>query len=127
LSRRDRWEWTREGLLLLLVSALCTPYLWFSDEAILFPAVLAGIYVSERSLRSWMLLGLITAASLIGVFWTIPLPSVFYLWTVPAWFGWYIYAMRGDQSARAAICAKESKEELPGGSKTLRGESWPFA
>ncbi len=102
-SRRDRWEWKREGLFLLLVSALCTPYLWFSDEAMLFPAILAGIYRRENSLRAWIVLGIITAASLIGVFWEIPLPSVFYLWTVPAWFAWYLYATRDDQSARAAI------------------------
>ena len=101
-SRRDRWMWTREGMLLLLVSALCTPYLWFSDEAMLFPAILAGIYASEKSPRAWILLGVITAASLIGVFWAIPLPSPFYLWTVPAWFAWYLYATRADQSVRTA-------------------------
>jgi hypothetical protein len=93
-TRRDRWSWSEDGLLLLLVSALCTPYLWFSDQAMLFPAILAGVYRSEKSLRAWILLGLITAASLIGFFGEIPLPSAFYLWTVPAWLAWYLYATR---------------------------------
>ena len=96
-SRRDRWNWAEEGLLLLMVSALCTPYSWFSDEAMLFPAILAGIYHAEKSVRAWVMLGAITAVSLIGVLREIPLPSPFYLWTVPAWFAWYLYAMRGDQ------------------------------
>ncbi len=102
-SRRDRWSWTEHGLLLLLVSMLATPYAWFTDEAILFPAILAAIYRSERSLRAWIVLGVIAAASLIGVFREIPLPSAFYVWTTPAWLAWYLYAMRENQSASAAI------------------------
>lgn len=102
-SRRERWNWTEHGLLLLLVSAVCTPYLWFTDEAMLFPAILAGIYATEKSPRSWILLGwislgLIAAASLIGVFWAIPLPSPFYTWTAPAWLAWYLYATSGREA-----------------------------
>ena len=103
LSRRDRWSWTDHGLLLLLVSALATPYMWFTDQAVFFPAILAAIYRAEKSLSAWILLGLITAGSLIGVLWAIPLPSAFYIWTTPAWFAWYLYAMRGDQPGTAAI------------------------
>ncbi|HVU48381.1 MAG TPA: glycosyltransferase family 87 protein [Terracidiphilus sp.] len=102
-SRRDRWRWTEQGLLLLLVSALCVPYAWFTDEAILFPAILAAIYRAEKSTRAWILLGVITATSLIGVLWEIPLPSAFYVWTTPAWFAWFLYAMRSNQSASTAI------------------------
>lgn len=102
-SRRDRWSWTEHGPLLLLVSTLCTSYIWFTDETLAFPAILVGMFVAEKSLRAWILLGLITAASLIGVFWEIPLPSAFYVWTAPAWLVWYLYATRGNQSASAAI------------------------
>ena len=100
-SRRDGWSWTEHGLLLLPVSAICAPYLWFTDEAILFPAILAGIYLMEKSTRAWILLGLITAGSLIGVLRAIPLPSPFYLWTTPAWFAWYLYAMWSKPSSAA--------------------------
>jgi hypothetical protein len=102
-SRRDRWRWNEQGLFLLLVSALCVPYAWFTDEAILFPAILAAIYRAEKSTRAWILLGVITATSLIGVLWEIPLPSAFYVWTTPAWFAWFLYAMRSNQSASTAI------------------------
>jgi hypothetical protein len=98
-SRRERWNWSEDGLLVLMVSALCTPYLWFTDEAILFPAILAGMYRAEKSMRAWILLGLITAVSLIGPLWEIALPSAFYLWTVPAWFAWYLYAVRSKGAA----------------------------
>jgi Glycosyltransferase family 87 len=93
-SRRARWQWTREGLLVLMVSVACAPYAWFTDEAILFPAVLAGIYAAEKSTRAWVLLGLITAGCLVGVSREVQLPSAFYLWTAPAWMAWYLYATR---------------------------------
>jgi hypothetical protein len=98
-TRRARWEWTREGLLVIAVSLVCAPYAWFTDEAILFPAILAGIYAREKSTPAWVLLGLITAGCLVGVFRAIQLPSEFYLWTAPAWLGWYVYATRGGSGA----------------------------
>ncbi len=104
-TRRARWEWTREGLLVIAVSVVCAPYAWFTDEAVLFPAILAGIYAAEKSVRAWVLLGLIAAGCLVGVLREIQLPSAFYLWTAPAWLGWYLYAMREGQSASAAISA----------------------
>lgn len=104
-ARRARWEWTRDGLLVLAVSVVCAPYAWFTDEAVMFPAILAGIYAREKSVRAWVLLGLITAACFVGVFREMQLPSAFYLWTAPAWLGWYLYASRGNQSASAAISA----------------------
>jgi len=98
-SRRARWEWTREGLLVIAVSVVCAPYAWFTDQAILFPAILAGIYAREKSTPAWVLLGLITAGCLVGVFREMQLPSAFYLWTAPAWLGWYLYASRGGSEA----------------------------
>jgi hypothetical protein len=98
-TRRARWEWTREGLLVIAVGLVCAPYAWFTDETILFPAILAGIYAREKSTPAWVLLGLITAGCLVGVFREMQLPSAFYLWTAPAWLGWYLYATRGGSDA----------------------------
>jgi len=105
-TRRERWEWGREGLLLLLVGAVAAPYSFFSDQAVLFPAVLAGMYAvaAARDMVAWVLLGLMVAGGLVGLVAAIQLPSPFYLWTAPAWLGWYVYAMRGsDGSPRAAV------------------------
>ncbi|MGD0910897.1 MAG: glycosyltransferase family 87 protein [Terracidiphilus sp.] len=105
-TRRDRWQWRREGLLVLLVGAVCTPYSFFTDQAMLFPAILAGMYAAGKNVLAWVLLALIAAGCLVGVVAAIQLPSPFYLWTAPAWLAWYLYAMRGrGQSASAAISA----------------------
>jgi hypothetical protein len=91
-ARRNRWNWMDQGLLLLLVSVLCAPYAWFTDEAILLPAVLAGIYRADETGRSLLPFGFIAGIAMIEVFAKIPLTTIFYLWTVPAWLAWYVYA-----------------------------------
>jgi hypothetical protein len=97
-TRRSRWSWTDQGLLLLLVSAACTPYAWLSDEAMLLPAVLAALYRVVDSGRSVLPLGLIAGVALIEVFAEVKMTSLFYLWTVPAWLGWYLYATRATSA-----------------------------
>ena len=101
-TRRSRWNWTDQGLLLLLVSALCAPYSWFSDEAILLPAVLAGLYRALNSGRSVLPLALFGGAALIEVLSVVKMTSPFYLWTVPAWFAWYLYATSTKSSPTQA-------------------------
>jgi hypothetical protein len=89
--RRDSWQWGREGLLVLLVGAVCTPYSFFTDQAVLFPAILAGMYAAGKNADSWVLLALVVAGGYVGVVGAIPLPSPFYLWTAPAWLLWYLW------------------------------------
>jgi hypothetical protein len=98
-SRRDRWQWMDQGLLVLLVSVACSPYSWFTDQVLVFPAVLVGMLAAGKSKPKWILLGLIVAAGLPGVIFAIELPSPFYLWTAPAWLVWYLYATRNERSA----------------------------
>lgn len=110
-TKRERWEWMDEGLLVLLVSVVCSPYSWFSDQAVVFPAVLMGMLASGRSLPKWILLGVIVAAVLPGVLFAIDLPSPFYLWTAPAWLLWYLVATRkphgaGVVKSEAAVAIK---------------------
>jgi len=93
-TRSSRWKWTDQGLLVLLVSMACTPYAWFSDEAMLLPAVLAALYRVVDTGRSVLPLGLIAGIALIEVLASVKITSPFYLWTVPAWLGWYLYAVR---------------------------------
>ena len=92
-TRRARWDWMDQGMLVLLVSALCTPYAWFLDEAILLPAVLAGIYRADASQRSLLPIGLFAGVAFAEIFAAaLPITSWYYLWTVPAWIAWYLYA-----------------------------------
>jgi hypothetical protein len=100
-TRRARWDWMDQGLLVLLVSAVCTPYGWFTDEAMLLPAVLVGIYRAVASGRSLLLFGLFAGAAMMEVFAEIPITSAYYLWTIPAWIAWYLYAT-GNKEQRHA-------------------------
>jgi Glycosyltransferase family 87 len=102
LARRVRWEWDRDGLLVLLVSAACTPYSWYSDQVMLFPAILAGLYAAEKSTRVLALFGVIAAAGLVGFLVQIPMTSAYYIWTAPAWLAWYLYALRSGGAAELA-------------------------
>jgi hypothetical protein len=94
-TRRARWNWMEHGMLLLIVSVACAPYAFFFDETILLPAVLAGLYRAANSGRSLLPLGLIAAVALIEVLAVVQVTSPFYLWTVPAWLAWYLYATGG--------------------------------
>jgi hypothetical protein len=102
-TRRARWNWMDQGLLVLLVSALCTPYAWFSDEAVLLPAVLAGVYRAADSGRSLVPIGLIAGVALVELYAVGHMASPFYLWTVPAWFAWYLYATRSTHNHTGEI------------------------
>jgi Glycosyltransferase family 87 len=79
LTRRDRWNWMDQGMLLLLVSVACAPYSWYTDEAILLPAVLVGIYKTRGSGRSLLPFALIAAAPLVEL------------------LSWYLYESRATQ------------------------------
>jgi hypothetical protein len=95
-TRRDRWAWAHHGLVVLLVAAICTPYGWFFDESILLPAVLAGLYSALENRRSVIPLAVIGAVSLAESLARLGLG--YYLWTTPAWLGWYLYATRTTKS-----------------------------
>ncbi len=99
-TRRSRWNWMDQGSWVFLVSAACTPYAWFTDEAILLPAVLSGVYRAKQLGRSLLPIALIAFAALIEVYAFGHIGSTHYLWTVPAWLGWYVYATwrRGKQA-----------------------------
>jgi hypothetical protein len=84
-------------LLLLLVSALSAPYALLTDEVILLPAVLTGIYRADASGRSLLPFVVFAGAAMIEVFVKVPLSSAYYLWTTPAWLAWYLYATGGKK------------------------------
>ena len=89
-NNREQWSWTDHGLLLLLVSVLVAPYAWFTDETVLLPAILAGLYRASR--RSLLVFSLIAGIALVEVLFGLKINSGFYLWTAPAWLVWYLYS-----------------------------------
>lgn len=93
-SRRQRWDWMDQGLILLFLSDVCAPYGYFTDECILLPFILAALYRALESGRSWVPLAVIDAIALIEVNAQVNIISPWYLWTPPLWLGWYLWAYR---------------------------------
>jgi hypothetical protein len=91
-TRRDRWDWLDQGLLVLVVSVACSPYSWYTDHALLLPAIVVGLSESEKSIRSLALFALIAGIGLYAMMADIQLTSGFFVWTAPAWLLWYAYA-----------------------------------
>jgi hypothetical protein len=94
-TRRKRWSWMDQGLILLVVSDACAPYGYFTDECILLPFVLAGLYRAAATKRSFIPLAVIDAIAIVEVYLQVNIISPYYLWSVPAWVGWYLYATGG--------------------------------
>jgi hypothetical protein len=99
LTRRAHWQWTNQGLVVLLVGAMCTPYGFLTDETMLLPAVLAGLYTAIASRRSPVPLIVMSAAALIEFLAGVSIVSPYFLWTTPACLLWYFYA-KGDLDRR---------------------------
>jgi len=103
----NRWQWLDQGLLLLIVSVACAPYAWFSDEAVLLPAILAALYRAEDANRPLWPFGIIAGAGMLEVISGVQMTTGFYLWTVPAWLAWYLYATAGMRHSSEKITADE--------------------
>ena len=91
-SRRQQWDWMHHGMVVLLVSCLCSPYGFFFDESVLLPAVIAGMMQARRSGRSLWPLWVLGAAALVECLCMVRVTSLFFLWTTPAWLIWYLFA-----------------------------------
>jgi hypothetical protein len=59
--------------------------------------MLASLFRAEESKRSLAPFGLIALAALLEVMWRVDIAAKYYLWTAPAWFAWYLFAMRGRE------------------------------
>lgn len=102
LSRRNTWRWLDHGLLLLIVSLGCAPYAWFTDESVLVPAMLVGLYRTHASGRSLLPFALICGVLFAELFNGNWITTPYFVWSVPAWLAWYIYTSRGHAELEAA-------------------------
>lgn len=96
-KRRNSWNWMDEGLILLIVSVGCAPYSWTTDEALLLPSLLIAAQRGQNSNRSLLPFVLILSIELFELLKGAPMVGIstpFYLWTVPAYLAWYLYATR---------------------------------
>ena len=112
-SKRVHWSWTENGMVVLLVSVMCAPYAWFSDEAVLLPAVLASLYCAQRADRSLIPFGVIAGAALIEILAGVQMTSPYYLWTTPAWLAWYLYATSGPSAQQSTAHSADGEVTRP--------------
>jgi hypothetical protein len=112
-AKAKNWNWRIDGLPVMVVSVLVTPYEWFTDEAVLLPVVLyAALQVNRRGNRTgiarlavWILAALSVILLLMAI-GAVPLASGLYIWSGLAWAGWYWMGRREHgHAAREAIFA----------------------
>ncbi|HVZ84419.1 MAG TPA: glycosyltransferase 87 family protein [Terracidiphilus sp.] len=101
--RRARWSWMYEGLIVLLVARLCAPYAWFSDEAILLPAIATAFFRARAAHRAVWPIALIFAAELAQVFARMDMKTYAYAWTAPAWLLCWLLVMPQKDAPRMDI------------------------
>ena len=88
--RRARWNWVTNGSPLMMVSVLLAPYAWLYDQCLVLPALLDAAFATPRR-------GLLIVLSLMILMadvevCRVPVISPLWLWTAPAWLGWYFVA-----------------------------------
>jgi hypothetical protein len=90
---RSTWVWRSSLPILLIVSLMVAPYMWYTDEAVLLCAILFGIgCVSSRlPLMSAIVLNAIFLIAQIGFY---SFHSYWVALTAPAWLGWYVMVKR---------------------------------
>jgi hypothetical protein len=109
-TRRSKWDWMQQGLLLLIISVGCAPYAWFTDESILLVPLIAGAYRATAANRTLLPCALILAVAVTELFKGNWIGTTYYLWTIPAYLLWYIYATR--QSRGSAYLAPVSEAHV---------------
>jgi Glycosyltransferase family 87 len=109
LRNRPRWDWRDQGLTVMVVSVLVTPYAWITDEVVLLPAILqAAVYVYAARDRAVLKTGFavtifagLNALLLLMVVSKVPITSAAYFWSSLVWCGWYLYGRSGTHGNRA--------------------------
>jgi hypothetical protein len=96
----------------LLVSVLVAPYAWFTDEALLLPAIMAGLYRTCTSKVSINVFGVLAGIALLEVLAGVPLASGYYVWTAPAWFLWYLIASSRASSGTDNCAERRTPAEI---------------
>jgi hypothetical protein len=100
-SRRQVWDWRIQGMLVMLVSVLFSPYSWLTDEAVLLPSILFALTFPEKRKHSaWILLAINSAVLFIALVTQASLSSRAYIWTPIAWLAWFLYSTYGSRQHR---------------------------
>lgn len=97
LRHHGRWDWMEHGAMLLAVSLTVSPYSWWTDQAVVLPALMLATarWASPLHIRFLMLA---SAAMAIQQLCGATLHSPWVLWTAPFWLAWYLSVATGKRS-----------------------------
>jgi Glycosyltransferase family 87 len=93
-TRRHQWDWSEQGVILLLVSVMLAPYAWFADQAVILAAILIGLYRAPNPRGPLLFFGCMAVVCIAEMLAGIAPRSWFYIWTTPAWLLWYVSLRR---------------------------------
>lgn len=110
LKKRAQWGWMDQGLLVLLVSVMCSSYGWFFDESVLLPALLTSVVCMRPSGRPIWPIALVAGAALVELQAGAAVMSRAFLWTTPAWLACYLYARSGARTPLDAPISPKVQE-----------------
>lgn len=102
MRNRAKWDWRKQGLVLLLVSVLVAPYAWFMDETVVLPAIMAGLYCVSSAKRSMMPFWCIAGIAFLEVIGGIAPNSGYYVWTSTAWLLWFLHTQKSTRNPVAS-------------------------
>lgn len=93
--RAGDWAWSRQGGLVLALSAVTAPYSWPTDQVLLLPAVLAGYKRAGNA--AVIVLTALNAIEFLVILSHPQFDPVGYLWTGPVWMTWclWVYSRKG--------------------------------
>lgn len=100
-TRRDAWDWRSDGALLMMVSIVASPYAWISDQSLLIPALMVGLYRTASRPPVWIAAA-ISAVIELAVVLGKGLHSGIFVWTAPLWLAWFLYTWRAAPSAESS-------------------------
>lgn len=110
-ARSPRWEWSRQGALVLAASAVTAPYSWPTDQVLLLPAVLAGYEQAGKAA-----VGVLTALNVIEFLVILRHPQfdpAGYLWTGPVWMLWCLWVFGRKAPAGDPAAVAHERAEIP--------------
>lgn len=113
---RSEWDWQTHGSLLMLLSILCSPYAWMTDQSLLIPALMAGLYRTQT--RAQLYIPALASAFIEAVpMFGRGMHSAWYLVTPPLLLGWFLFVTwKRDRTAaerRAAPASLASQSSPP--------------
>jgi Glycosyltransferase family 87 len=100
-TRRNHWDWVKDGSPVMLVSIVLAPYCWIFDQALAVPALLQGAYFT-RSRVLLTVLAFTSVAIEIELVGGVRIGSALYLWIAPAWLIWYLFASASAKISHSA-------------------------